>query len=63
VGKQTRDKQEKQCQSCNKADSVLFRIRVKPQKDWSFLCTACQTNAKTQTGYEYGGTWKQKKRN
>jgi hypothetical protein len=29
---------------------------------WVFVCLNCQKKVKSQPHYQYGGTWKQKKR-
>ena len=63
MGKSQRSREAKQCDSCGKVDAVLYRIRLSSQAPWIFACSVCQTKAKTQASYQYGGTWKQTKRN
>ncbi len=63
MGKRTRLKPYKTCEGCNTIASELFRVRHRGQNDWVLLCKTCQTQAKTYTDYQYGGTWKQSKRN
>ncbi|GAC30725.1 hypothetical protein GPAL_3885 [Glaciecola pallidula DSM 14239 = ACAM 615] len=42
---------------------MLYRIKPQCQEAWLFACSGCQSKAKMQPDYVYGGTWKQKKRN
>jgi hypothetical protein len=63
MGKMQRDRAIKLCDSCGKSEAVLYRIKVQLQKPWTFACGPCQSIAKQQPTYQYGGTWKQKKRN
>jgi len=43
---------------------VLYRCRYGESPDWQFLCEPCLTTvkAKHSESYQYGGTWKAKKR-
>ena len=54
----------KDCHVCNDAKEVLYRCRYYDLKDWVFLCGKCLTDVKTrfEDTYQYGGTWKSKKR-
>ena len=54
----------KDCYVCNDAKEVLYRCRYDDLKDWVFLCGKCLTDVKTrfEETYQYGGTWKSKKR-
>jgi hypothetical protein len=63
MGKLTRDRRQKSCDSCGLSEPVLYRIKPQCQEAWLFACSGCQSKAKMQTDYVYGGTWKQKKRN
>ena len=61
--KQSRERPKKQSALCNKDESVLFRVRLNNNEPWQFLCKQCQLKAKSEASYQYGGTWKQRKRN
>lgn len=65
MGKNTRERQAKACESCNdKNEYTLFRIRESTLSEWMFVCDECKNRIKqTIATYEYGGTWKRKKRN
>jgi hypothetical protein len=63
MGKSQRKRQEKHCDGCLKNETVLYRIKVQLQDPWVFMCSACQSKVKEQPSYQYGGTWKQSKRN
>ena len=54
----------KECFKCNKKKEVLYRCRYDEFKDWVFLCGTCLTIIKSQhdNTYQYGGTWKSKKK-
>jgi len=54
----------KDCYVCKDAKEVLYRCRYQESKDWVFLCGKCLTDFKTrfEDSYQYGGTWKSKKR-
>ena len=54
----------KECYYCKKQKEVLFRCRYDELKDWVFLCGYCLTKVKSQyeDSYQYGGTWKSKKK-
>ena len=54
----------KDCHRCNDANEVLYRVRYQELKDWVFLCGKCLTGVKTEfeDTYQYGGTWKSKKK-
>jgi hypothetical protein len=62
MGKSIRSRQSKNCQTCGKSENVLYRIRLQLQAPWIFACSDCQSKVKDQPPYQYGGTWKQKKR-
>jgi hypothetical protein len=63
MGKSQRCRHTKPCDSCGKSESVLYRIKVQIDEPWFFACPECLASAKKQASYQYGGTWKQKKRN
>jgi hypothetical protein len=63
MGKSTRKRVLKECDHCKKGQSLLYRVRLQAIASWIFLCSECQSKVKSQTLYQYGGTWKQKKRN
>lgn len=63
MGKSLRNRQLKDCDYCAKPESVLYRVRLKQPAHWVLICSGCQTKTKCQPFYQYGGTWKQKKRN
>ena len=63
MGKRTRLKPEKACEGCAEIVTEMYRVRYHGQRDWVLLCKTCQMLAKTHTDYQYGGTWKQTKRN
>jgi hypothetical protein len=54
----------KDCNKCHKPKEVLYRCRYQELKDWAFLCGECLQQVKTahQNTYQYGGTWKSKKK-
>ena len=62
--KNKREKPEKACDDCgDKNHDTLFRVRGSKQESWLFLCSECKDTLKKEAAYEYGGTWKQRKRN
>lgn len=54
----------KGCNACNDAKEVLYRCRYDDLKDWLFLCGQCLMDVRTrfEDTYQYGGTWKSKKK-
>jgi len=54
----------KDCDACKDAKEVLYRCRYQDLKDWVFLCGKCLTDVKSkyEDTYQYGGTWKSKKK-
>ncbi len=63
MGKSDRTRAPRPCDECGTLSAVLYRLRTDVDGAWWFACKACQTNAKaTAQAYQYGGTWKQKKR-
>jgi len=63
MGKVKRVRTPKPCNQCGVENDVLFRVRTAGNMPWQLICKACQMKAKNEMGYEYGGTWKQNKRN
>lgn len=54
----------KPCDRCGDEARALFRARVAKNGDWVFLCEPCLMRAKDgNQHYQYGGTWKARKRN
>ena len=54
----------KDCYKCYKPKEVLYRCRFQELKDWIFLCGNClqRVKEKYEDTYQYGGTWKSKKK-
>jgi len=54
----------KECHSCQVRADVFYRCRYEGLKYWLFLCGKCLAEVKTKHDktYQYGGTWKSKKR-
>ena len=54
----------KDCYACNDPKEVLYRCRYEEMKEWVFLCGRCLTDVKSrfEDTYQYGGTWKSKKK-
>ena len=54
----------KDCYKCYKPQEVLYRCRFQELKDWVFLCGNCLQVVKEnyKDTYQYGGTWKSKKK-
>ena len=54
----------KACFVFKDAKEVLYRCRYQELKDWVFLCGKClkDVNTRFEDTYQYGGTWKSKKR-
>ena len=54
----------KECHICKNQAEAFFRCRYADLKEWIFLCGKCLTKVKTkhENTYQYGGTWKSKKR-
>ena len=54
----------KECFNCNDQKEVLYRCKYDEFKNWVFLCGTCLTRIKSQyeNTYQYGGTWKSKKK-
>ena len=54
----------KDCFKCKDQKEVLYRCRYAEKKDWVFVCGKClnEVNTLFQNTYQYGGTWKSKKK-
>ncbi len=54
----------KDCLKCREPKEVLYRCRYQALKDWVFLCGKCLqlVKEKYEDTYQYGGTWKSKKK-
>ena len=53
----------KACERCGKNEDTLYRIRLDESRIWLFVCLSCLENVKPgNPHYQYGGTWKSKKR-
>ena len=53
----------KPCSRCEKTNDVLYRVRIDEDGAWIFVCPACLDKVKPgNPHYQYGGTWKSKKR-
>ncbi|MAL21565.1 MAG: hypothetical protein CL826_04130 [Crocinitomicaceae bacterium] len=55
---------DKNCFSCKNLRETLYRCRFESSKDWLFLCDKCLSvvKKKHEDTYQYGGTWKSKKK-
>ena len=54
----------KECFKRSKQKEVMYRCRYDEIKDWVFLCKYCLKQIKSifENTYQYGGTWKSKKK-
>ena len=54
----------KDCYKCDEPKEVLYRCRYKDLQEWVFLCGEClqKVKAEFEISYQYGGTWKAKKK-
>ena len=54
----------KDCYKCGEPKEVLYRCRYGELKSWVFLCGEClqKVKAEFESTYQYGGTWKAKKK-
>ena len=53
----------KACDCCCKTADTLYRVRIDESRRWGFVCPACLERLKPGNPfYQYGGTWKSKKR-
>lgn len=63
MGKTTRQRGTRACDSCTSEAATLYRVKSDLSASWRFVCKACQLVVAKEGNYQYGGTWKQKKRN
>jgi hypothetical protein len=63
MGKASRVRKTKSCALCTRVSEVLFRIKISNEAAWQLACKSCQIKHKETEGYQYGGTWKNRKRN
>ena len=55
---------KKHCFKCNESFFELFRCKNDSAGEWIFLCKICLKIIKEKSlFYQYGGTWKSKKKN
>ena len=54
----------KECFKCSEQRDLLYRCRYDEIKVWVFLCGDCLKQIKSlfENTYQYGGTWKSKKK-
>jgi hypothetical protein len=53
----------KACSRCDETKDVLYRVKVDSEGGWIFVCPVCLNKVKPDNKhYQYGGTWKSKKR-
>ena len=54
----------KDCYKCGEPKEVLYRCRYTDLQEWVFLCGEClqKVKAEFENTYQYGGTWKAKKK-
>jgi hypothetical protein len=53
----------KSCDRCRTVSTVLYRVRIEKQSEWIFVCPICLAEVKPENPhYQYGGTWKSRKR-
>ena len=54
----------KECFKCSEKKDVLYRCKYNEIKDWVFFCGECLKQIKNlfEDTYQYGGTWKSKKK-
>lgn len=54
----------KACFRCDATPDTLYRIRYEPDGGWAFACANCRRHLETAhpDAYQYGGTWKSRKR-
>ncbi|MEO1145095.1 MAG: hypothetical protein AAFY26_05805 [Cyanobacteria bacterium J06638_22] len=54
---------QKRCDRCHQSAPVLYRAQIDASGTWRFICDACYPLVSQQNPhYNYGGTWKAKKR-
>ena len=59
-----RIREKRTCFNCDKTFSALFRCKIDEKGHWVLICNICIDLLKIDNiFYQYGGTWKAKKRN
>ena len=54
---------QKECQQCRHTKDTLYRVRERSNAPWQFVCKECLLPLRNGNfNYQYGGTWKSKKR-
>lgn len=48
----------KNCATCDKEDTVMYRVQITAGKKWIFCCKSCTEKHQSLSDYKYGGTWK-----
>lgn len=58
-----RIREKRSCFKCDNSFSELFRCKLDESGSWFFICKDCLNNSKLNSlFYQYGGTWKAKKK-
>ena len=53
----------KSCHNCSFQKDTLYRVRISENKVWVFVCSECMKIVKPDNpDYQYGGTWKNQKK-
>lgn len=56
----SRERAPRPCERCGAARETLYRVRT--DGDWRLVCGPCVRVLEAEPGYQYGGTWKARKR-
>ena len=56
----SRERGPRPCERCEAPRETLYRVRT--SADWRLVCGPCVRVLEAEPGYQYGGTWKAKKR-
>ncbi|WP_213521101.1 hypothetical protein [Nonlabens sp.] len=46
------------CATCQKQDTLMYRVQIDANKQWVFCCKSCTEQYQSIADYKYGGTWK-----
>ena len=58
-----RNRNARICLKCSGLKFELFRCKIEKSKSWRFICSSCLIKIKAEDSYyQYGGTWKAKKK-
>ena len=58
-----RVRENRKCFRCSKDFKKLFRCIIDSSGNWIFICEFClESSKKDNIFYQYGGTWKSKKK-